>query len=162
MAPPRPPDDAAEFRPAEFWQEEARASRADIRRQFIRWTLVFIALVCAVIFALWWAGSTVHFSASRVDESTRPTWRLFGVVTDAATGEAVPFARIADDPHGRFPHFQATADHLGHYELLTIAEKHSVVVSALGYRPASAAIGRNWFLWMPSGDQRLDVTLTRE
>ena len=143
-----------DFRPAEFWQEEARSAQREVRQQLVRYSILFVALCAGVFFALWWAGQTIHFTAARVDSTVKPTWRVFGVVTDAATGEPVPFARVADDPEGPGPHFSSQADHLGHYELLTLAEPHRVLVSALGYHDAAIRIGRAWYSWMPSGDER--------
>lgn len=156
------PDDTDEFRPVEFWQEEERSARVELRRQLLRWLLVFGALAAAVVFTLWWAGSIVRFSAARAEGRAEATWRIYGVVTDGSTGEPVPFARIADDPHGQPPVFHALADHLGHYELQTVAEKHAVLVTALGFRPARIQVGRAWYAWMPAGEERLDVRLERE
>lgn len=155
-------DEGDEFRPAEFWQEEERLGRAEMRGQLARWLLAFAGVAAAVMFTLWWAGSTVRFSASRAQGEGEATWRLYGVVTDAGTGEPVAFARIADAPSGPPPHYEALADHLGHYELRTLAERHRVEVRALGYRAAEVEAGRAWYAWMPSGEQRVDVRLSRE
>jgi hypothetical protein len=154
--------DGEEFRPVEFWQEEERAGRAEIRRQLVRWTVTFAAVAAGLMFTLWWAGSTVRFSAARAQGEGAATWRVFGVVTDAASGEPVPFASIADDAGGAPPLFHSMADHLGHYEHLTLAERHRVEVRALGYRSVQVEAGRAWYAWLPSGEQRLDVRLTRE
>lgn len=154
--------DGDDLRPVEFWQEEERASRAEIRRQLVRWLATFVVVAAGLASTLWWAGSTVRFSAERAQGGGEAAWRVYGVVTDAVTGEPVPFARIADDPEGQPPLFQSMADHLGHYELRTLAEKHAVEVRALGYRPARFEVGRAWYAWMPAGEQRLDARLTRE
>jgi hypothetical protein len=155
-------EDGDTIRPAEFWQEEARLAEREVRQQLVRYSVVFALLFAGVCFAMWWAGQTIHFSAARVDATVKPTWRVFGVVTDASSGEPVPFAQISDGQEGPGPHFSAQADHLGHYELLTLAEPHDVHVSALGYQAARTRIGRSWYSWMPSGDERADVALQPE
>ena len=81
---------------------------------------------------------------------------------DARTGAPVAWARLGDDPAGRPPLFEATAGVDGAYELLTIAEPHEVVVSALGYRARRIKVGRSWYLWMPRGSERVDITLEPE
>lgn len=154
--------DGDELRPVEFWQEEERASRAEVRRQLLRWTATFAAVAAALTFTLWWAASTVRFSAGRAQGEGEATWRVYGVVTDAATGQPVAFARVADDTEGRPPLFHALADHLGHYELTTLAEKHWVEVRAVGYHAARFEAGRAWYAWMPAGEQRQDMRLKRE
>ncbi|MBI4894036.1 MAG: hypothetical protein HY821_25690 [Acidobacteria bacterium] len=157
-----PRDDGDEMRPAEFWQEEERAALGEMRRQLVKWLVVFAALVCGAMFVIWWAGSTVQFGAARAEGRGAASYRLFGVVTDAETGEAVPFARISDDGQGPPPHFHAMADHMGHYELNTMAERHMVVVTGLGYAATQVRVGRAWYSWMPSGEERVDVRLKKE
>ncbi len=146
----------------EFWRDETTRQRGEFRRQVIRWSLIFALLIVGVFFAFWWAGSAVHFSASRVEVSTAATYRIFGEVRDSGSGALVPWAVVQDDPVGRPPLFSATADVHGAYELITIAEPHEVVASALGYRPKKLLVGRAWYLWMPRGTQRVDITLDAE
>jgi hypothetical protein len=146
----------------EFWRDEERAQRQDLLYTSLRLAATFVLLFLAVMGALHWAGKSVHFSASRVESTTRPTWRVYGIVTDTATSEPVPFAHVADDSHMRPPLHATQADHLGHFELLTIAEPHEVVISALGYHARSAAVGRQWFEWTPEGSERLQISLERE
>jgi hypothetical protein len=154
--------EAEEFRPVEFWQEEEKAARSELRRQVVRWLVMFVVVAAGIMFTVWWASSTVRFSAERAEGRGEAAWRLFGVVTDAETGAPVPFARIGDDPAGQPPLFHSMADHMGHYELRTVAGKHYVLVTALGYRPVRMEVGRAWYAWMPSGEDRLDVRMTRE
>lgn len=136
--------------------------REDLRKQVLRWSLIFAALLAAVFFALWWSASAVHFGATRVDQSTPFTWRVTGVVRDAETGRPVPWASLRDDPSGRPPHAAATASYEGVFDLHTIAEPHSVVVSAFGYQPRQVSVGRAWYVWMPKGSERLTIELQRE
>jgi hypothetical protein len=149
-------------RPAEFWQEEQRQQARESRGLALRWAFTFILMFSIAAFALWWAASTVHFGASRSEGSTTPTYRVFGVVTDRLTGNPVPFARVADDPGGSPPLFETATDHLGHYELLTIAERHRLRVSALGYRMQTIEVGKPWYSWMPSGSEVRSIVLERE
>lgn len=147
---------------SEFWEEEVKDDRQEMRKQVLRWGLLFLLLCCGVFFAIWWASAAVQFSASRVDATTRPHYRITGIVRDARTGSPVPWAEIADAPSGRPPLFRATADRLGAYELVTIAEPHTVFVTALGYRPASFRVGKAWYAWMPKGGEKLDIRLEAE
>jgi hypothetical protein len=154
--------DAADLRPLEFWQEEEANIRAEMRRHILHWFILLIVLFSVTWFVAWWASSSIHFSASRVEATTKATWRVFGVIRDDATGEPVTFARIADSPKGRPPRFEASADHLGHYELMTVAEPHEIIVLAFGYQPLRLEIGRPWYRWMPEGGERCDVRLRRK
>ncbi len=151
-------DDESPVTP-EFWRDEQRGNRGEMRRQTLRWGLLFAVVFAFVFFAFWWAGSAVHFSASRVETSTAATWRVSGAVRDARTGAPVAWARIRDDPAGRPPLFEATATLDGSYELLTVAEPHEVVATALGYRTQRVKVGRFWYLWMPKGSERVDIVL---
>lgn len=151
------------FRAPEFWEEEERASRGEMVRQSVRWLLFFVALFAFGCFVMWWAGQAVSYGTNRsTNTHAKATWRLFGIVRDEDTGEPVAFARIADGPKAKPPHFASTADHLGHFEMHTLPERHEVTASALGYRPRTRQVGREWFSWMPSGDERLDFLLKRE
>jgi hypothetical protein len=147
---------------AEFWEEEAIEDRQDMRKQAIRWGFVFAFLIAGMVFAVWWSSSAVSFSSSRVDASTNPSYRVKGIVRDAATGAPIPWAEVSDDASARPPLFHSTADRFGGYELRTIAEPHAVVYTALGYLPATVHIGKAWYLWMPSGAENVDVRLNRE
>lgn len=146
----------------EFWEEQAVEDQRDLRKQVVRWCFLFVLLIAFLGFAAWWASSAVHFGASRVERSTGPSYHVAGTVHDAASGAPVPWAEITDDPAGRPPLFHASADRLGAFELLTIAEPHNIVISALGYRAANLRVGRAWYLWMPKGSEAVVVKLTRE
>ena len=146
----------------EFWEEQAVEDQRDLRKQVVRWSFLLVLLIAFLGFAAWWASSAIHFSASRVERSTGPSYHVAGIVRDAATGMPVPWAEIADDPAGRAPLFHASADRLGAFELLTIAEPHNVVVSALGYRAANLRVGRAWYLWMPRGSEQVVIKLARD
>ena len=148
-------------RPLEFWEEENGAVRRELRRYAVRWALAFAALAGGMFFALWWSGSAVHFSSSRVEQTTGPTYRVTGLVHDTA-GSTIPWAEITDDVSGRPPFFHTTADRFGAFELLTIAEPHKIQVTALGYKPASVQIGRAWYMWMPKGAEKIEIVLSSE
>src|SRR5437016_5410509 len=77
-------------RPLEFWEEESIAGRRDMRRYALRWALIFAALIGGIFFAIWWSSSAVHFSSSRVQQTTGPTYRVTGRIHDSA-GNAVPW-----------------------------------------------------------------------
>lgn len=145
-----------------FLSEQSSAERSEARRQLLRLAVAFALLFAAVFFAFWWSGSAVRFGAARVGDASVPTWQVAGVVRNALSGEAVPWARVEDDPAGNGPHFRADADQHGVYTLLTLAEPHRLRVTAVGYRPATIAVGRHWFLWMPEGVERRNVELTPE
>src|SRR5205807_6537350 len=113
---------------SEFWEEEGQDDRREMRKQVLRWSLLFLLLCGGVFFAIWWASAAVNFSSSRVQATTGPTYRINGIVRDAATGSPVPWAEITDAPSGRPPLFHTTADRFGAYELLTIAEPHHLFV----------------------------------
>lgn len=151
------------FRASEFWQEEERAARHEMRHQLVRWLLVFAALFAFGCFVMWWAGQTVLYSAARTTGAeTNATWRVYGIVRDGETQEPVPFAKVVDGPHAHPPRYEAMADHLGHYTLNTLPEKHEVTAGALGYSAKTVKVGRDWYSWMPSGDERVDFLLRRE
>src|SRR5260370_7822178 len=120
----------------EFWEEQSADDQRDLRRQIVRWSILFALLIAGVVFAFWWSGSAVHFSASRVEQTTGPTYRVTGIVRDAATGQPIPWAEVTDDPAGRPPFFHPTADRFGAYELLTIPELHNLRAPPLASRPA--------------------------
>ena len=146
-------------RPTEFWQEAKTADRADLRRYAVRWAMAFALLIAGMFFVLWRSSSAVHFGSSRVEARTAATYRVIGQVVDTA-GRPVAWARVADDPGGKPPLFETAADRHGNFELLTIAEPHDIVAVALGYRESRVQVGKSWYLWMPSGDQRVRITLT--
>ena len=147
---------------SEFWEEEGQDDRREMRKQVLRWSLLFLLLCGGVFFAIWWASAAVNFSSSRVQATTGPTYRINGIVRDAATGSPVPWAEITDAPSGRPPLFHTTADRFGAYELLTIAEPHHLFVAALGYRPANIRVGKAWYMWMPKGAEKVDIKLQKE
>lgn len=133
-----------------------------MKKQVVRWGLLFGVLFCFSFFAIWWATSAVNFSASRVESSTGATYKISGRVRDAGNGAPVSWAEIADAPSGRPPLFHTTADRFGAYEFLTLAEPHNLIVSALGYRVATVRVGRAWYAWMPKGAEKLEIKLQKE
>ena len=131
-------------------------------RYAFRVTAAFLLLFGAVFLAFWWSGSAVRFGASRAAGQAVPTWRVEGVVRDAITHEPIPWARIEDDPGGRPPLFQADADHRGSFALLTLPEPHRIQISAPNYRTARVQIGRQWYLWLPKGEEKREFQLVPE
>ena len=147
---------------AEFWEEQSVEDQRDLRKQAVRWAILFVLLIAFLGFATWWASSAVHFSSSRVDRTTSASYRVTGIVRDAATGAPVPWAEIADDPGGHPPLFHASADRLGAFELVTIAEPHIIVITAPAYHPANVRVGRAWYIWMPKGTEQIAIRLLHE
>jgi len=119
----------------------------------------FALLFGFVAFAFWWSGAAVRFGAGRAAGSTQPTWKVAGTVRDAVTHAPIPWAAVDDDPGGKPPYYHADAGYSGSYELLTLAEPHSIRIAAPGYHDAVVPIGRTWFLWLPRGRERHDVDL---
>jgi hypothetical protein len=155
--------DEDDFAPQpEFWRDEASEDRRALRKVALRWGLLFAAVLAGMVFALWWASEALHFSVSRVGQTTQATYKVTGIVRDAATGDPIPFASIEDDPEGRPPLFRTTADLYGGYTFMTIAEPHALSVSALGYKPAEPRVGKIWYKWFPYGSQRLNISLQPE
>ena len=147
-----------EFRP-EDESEEGREQREIFLRTALRLTAAFALLFGGVFFVFWWSGSAIRFGAARAADQASPTWRVSGVVRNGVTGQPVPWAQVEDDPGGHPPFFRADADYLGGYELLTFAEPHRVRVSSPGYRPEVVEVGRAWFLWMPKGGEKVNVSI---
>lgn len=143
----------------EFWEEEPEDEKRLFRKHALRLSLIFFAFCALVVFAFWWAGSAVKFVASRVTATTRPTYKVSGQVTDARTGAPIPWVNVYDDPSGHPPHFASTGGADGRYELMTIAEPHTIVFAALGYRPQKISVGKVWYRWLPFGAEIVNVRL---
>lgn len=147
----------------EVWTSPTDEDVAQIlRRQAARWALVFAGLIAAMGAVLWWSSSAVHFSTSRIGGNTRATHRLHGIVRDSQTGMAVPWAEVYDDPAGNPPLFRTSAGFNGEFDYLTIAERHHIRVAAIGYNEARIPVGKQWFLWMPKGEETLTIRLDRQ
>ena len=135
----------------------------ELREIFIRSSLrvaVAFALIFGfVFFAFWWSGSAVRFGAGRASDRVQPTWKVAGTVRNRDTKAPIPWAVVEDDPEGKPPYYHTDASYSGSFELLTLAEPHHIRVSAPGYSPAVIAIGRAWFLWLPRGQERCEVSL---
>ena len=133
-----------------------------LRKYALRWALMFLALLGLVALVLWWSSAAIEFSASRIKETTKATYKVKGVVVDKSTGRPVAWANLEDDPAIRPPRFRTSADHNGRFELMTIAEPHRLVVTALGYRSAMHLTGKDWYLWMPKGEEQVRIELEPE
>ncbi len=153
--------DPEEIRSGFLAEEEAEARRL-LPGQILRWTVAFGLLFTFVFFFFWWSGSAIQFGAARVAERPVATWKVVGTVRSGSTGEAVPWATIRDSPAGRPPFFQTNSDPEGHFELLTLAEPHRVLVEANGYRAKAVSVGRQWFIWWPKGQEDIEIRLIPE
>jgi len=133
-----------------------------LRKYALRWALVFAFLIAAMGFALWWSSQALDYSTARIQSTARATYRVHGTVVDKSSGKPVAWADVEDDPANRPPRFRTSADHLGRFELLTFAEPHRIIVSALGYKAGSHRTGKEWYLWMPKGEEQVRVELEPE
>ena len=147
---------------SEYWEEEELNERREMRSFFAKWAIIFVALLAFVAFVLWWASSALSYSASRVGEAGKPTYKVTGVITDSRSGAPVPWAKVRDDPERRPPLFEATSDFFGKFELMTLPEAHNLIVVAYGHKPKQVAIGKKWYLWMPSGEEEVEIVLDPE
>jgi hypothetical protein len=145
-----------------FLQEEIEDERVESRRLLIRWVVAFVLLFGLVFLAFWWSGSAIRFGAQRVTPANTPTYRVWGTVRDANSGQPIPWAAIEDDPSGNPPFFRTDADAGGAFSVQTLAEPHQVRISASGYRPRVERVGRPWFLWWPRGAEKHEVRLVPE
>ena len=139
--------------------EEGVELRSLFARTAIRMATAFALLFGGVFFAFWWSGSAIRFGAARAAGQAQPSWRVTGIVRNSVTGQPVPWASVEDDPTGHPPFFRTDADYAGVYELSTLAEPHRVRITSPGYRPAIVEIGRTWFLWMPSGGEKVNIDI---
>jgi hypothetical protein len=135
---------------------------AQLRKYALRWAMLFVVLIALMGGVLWWSSAALEFSASRIKESTRATYKVKGVVIDRTTGRPVAWAGIEDDPQSRPPRFRTSTDHTGHFELLTVAEPHRLIVTALGYQAGSHRTGKDWYLWMPKGEEEVRIEIEPE
>lgn len=143
-------------------QQQPQDDAALLRKYALRWALVFLVLIGLMAYALWWSSAALEYSASRIKETTRATYKVTGVVIDKSTGRPVAWANLEDDPAVRPPRFRTSADHTGRFQLMTIAEPHRIVVTALGYQSTLHQTGKDWFLWMPKGEEKVRIELEPE
>jgi hypothetical protein len=97
-----------------------------------------------------------------MDGTAVGTYKVVGSVVDQATGRSVPWAHVGDDPSGKPPLYHTLGDKEGRFELLTIAEPHTLVITAVGYKQQMVRIGKPWYIWMPSGSETIKVRLETE
>jgi len=146
--------------------DEEPEGDAELRELYVRTALraaaAFALIFGAVFFAFWWSGSAVRFGAARAADRAQPTWRVQGTIRDAVTHQPIPWASVADDLAGRFPHYQTDANYAGIYDLLTLAEPHRIRVTAPGYHSVTTGVGRAWYLWLPRGIETKDMELQPE
>jgi hypothetical protein len=147
---------------SEFWEEEEFNEKREMGRFLTKWAVIFAGLIAFVLFVLWWASSALSYSASRVGGAGKPEYKVTGVITDARSGAPVPWAVVRDDPEKRPPRFETTSDFHGKFELKTLPEPHDLIIAAYGHKAKRIGIGRSWFLWMPSGEEELEIVLDPE
>ncbi len=146
----------------EFWQEEEVNEKREMGRFLAKWSIVFLGLIALLASTLWWASSALSYSASRVGEGGKPSYKVMGLITDARSGAPVAWAKVQDAPEKRPPLFETSGDFYGKFELMTLPEPHNIVVSAYGHKSKLVAVGKTWYLWMPSGEEELEITLDPE
>ena len=146
----------------EFWEEEEFNERREMKQFLAKWGFIFAGIIGFLVFVLWWASSALSYSASRVGETGKPEYKVTGVITDARSGAPVSWAKVQDDPQKRPPRFETTADFNGKFELMTLPEPHDLIIAAYGHKPKRVAIGKGWFLWMPSGEEELEIVMDPE
>lgn len=148
--------------PFAFDDETAAEERRQIAAQLVRWSLAFALLFAAVFLCFWWSGAAIRFSADRVAHRAQRTWKIWGTVRNAVTHDPVPWAVVQDDPSGLPPFFQTDANFDGAYSLQTLPEPHHLLVRANGFQDARIRIGRQWFTWLPDGEEHREILLNPE
>ena len=68
-------------------------------------------------------------------------------------------AQVTTDINFGTQFFETNADAGGTFSLMTLAEPHKLLVRASGYRDASVTIGRQWFSWLPKGEEKRDIEM---
>jgi hypothetical protein len=142
-----------------FFDEERAADRVALHRTLARWVVAFVLIFCAAAMAFWWSGSAVQYSAARVQNRSKPTYQITGVVTDARTHRPVPWAEISTDFQFGGAFFSTTSDQNGQYSINTLAEPHDLMVKANGYQSARLHVGKQWYSWTPHGSEKLNAEL---
>lgn len=148
-----------DFAAQNFLDEERQEARASFHRSIVRWGLAFVAIFAMAAMAFWWSGSAFRYSTARVQQRSRPTYEITGVITDSRTHKPIPWAEVSTDFQFGGAFFSTTADLDGQYTIETLAEPHDLVVKANGYQSARLHVGKQWFSWTPKGSERRDVAL---
>lgn len=147
------------FETQNFLEEERLEDRVSLHRTLVRWGLAFAGIFAMAAMAFWWSGSAVKYSTARVQQRSRPTYEITGVITDTRTHKPVPWAEVSTDFQFGGAFFSTTADHDGRYTIQTLAEPHDLVVKANGYHSGRLHVGKQWFSWTPKGSERRDLEL---
>ncbi len=142
------------FATQNFLDEERHEDRLVLHRMVMRWILAFGVIFAFAAMAFWWSGSAVNYSAARVQNRTKPTYQINGIVTDAQTHRPVPWAEISTDFQFGGAFFSTNTDQNGQYALTTLAEPHDLVVKANGYQSGRIHVGKQWFSWTPHGSEK--------
>ena len=154
------PEPEVRFDAQTFLDEARQDDRVALHRTMMRWILAFTAIFCFAAMAFWWSGSAVRYSAARVQQDTKPTYKVTGTITDAQTHQPVPWAEISTDFQFGGAFFSTRSDENGQYSIDTLAEPQDLVIKANGYHIARLHVGKQWFSWTPHGSERKDAELT--
>ena len=147
------------FETQNFLDEERQEDRLSLHRTLARWFLAFVGIFCLAGMAIWWSGSAVKYSTARVQQRSRPTYEISGVITNSRTHKPVAWAEISTDFQFGGAFFSTVADQDGRYTINTLAEPHDLIVKANGYQSARLRVGKQWFSWTPHGTEKRDAEL---
>lgn len=153
------PEPEFAFEARNFLDEERQEDRLSLHRTFARWILAFVGIFFLAAMTFWWSGSAVKYSTARVQQRSKPTYEISGVITDSKTHKPVPWAEISTDFQFGGAFFSTVADQDGRYTLNTLAEPHDLIVKANGYLSARLKVGKQWFSWTPHGSETHDAEL---
>lgn len=149
-----------DFTSQNFLEEERVEDRLALHRTIARWVIGFAGVFCFAAMAFWWSGSAVRYSAARVEQRTKPTYRVSGVILDNRTHQPVPWAEVSTDFQFGGAFFSTQADQDGKYSIETLAEPHDLVIKANGYKVKRFHVGKQWFSWTPGGSEIDNAELT--
>jgi hypothetical protein len=142
-----------------FLDEERQEDRVSLHRTIVRWGLAFLTIFCCIAIAFWWSGSAIGYSTARVQQRSKPTYQITGVITDSRTHQPVAWAEISTDFQFGGAFFSTNADQEGRYAITTLAEPHDLVIKANGYQSARLHVGKQWFSWTPRGSEQRNLEL---
>lgn len=142
-----------DFTSQNFLDEERVADRLALHRSMARYILAFMVVFCFAAMAFWWSGSAVRYSAARVQQRTKPTYQVTGMVTDSRTHLPIPWAEISTEFQFGGAFFSTNTDQDGKYTIDTLPEPHDLVVKANGYQTKRFRVGKQWFSWTPGGSE---------
>ena len=154
--------EAPRFEARNFLEEERQEDRIALHRTLARWLLAFIAIFWCAAMAFWWSGSAVQYSAARVQNRSKPTYQISGVITDSRTHQPVPWAEVSTEFLFGGAFFSTICDQNGQYSIMTLAEPQDLLVRANGYLELRLHVGKQWFSWTPHGSEKRNAELIPE